>query len=98
MTKLSKTDEFLARLSIEMDHVKAGLAELKARGKKLKLEARLDFDKGLQTIERSQKDLKGRMAEWAKAGEKAGAEVKKGLEQAAKDLRKAVDDAAARFK
>jgi len=98
MAKLSKTDEFLARLSIEMDHVKAGLTELKARGKKLKLEARLDFDKGLQTIERSQKDLKGRMAEWAKAGEKAGAEVKKGLERAAKDLRKAVDDAAARFK
>jgi len=98
MAKLSKTDEFLARLSIEMDHVKAGLTELKARGKKLKLEARLDFDKGLQTIERSQQDLKGRMAEWAKAGEKAGAEVKKGLERAAKDLRKAVDDAAARFK
>ena len=98
MTKLSKTDEFLARLSIEMDHVKAGLSELKARGKKLQLEARLDFDKGLQAIERTQKDLKGRMAEWSKAGEKAGAEMKKGLERAAKDLRKAVDDAAARFK
>jgi hypothetical protein len=98
MAKLTKTDEFLERLAIEMDHVKAGLAELKAKGRKLKLEARLDYDKGLRSLESAQADLKVRIAEWSKAGEKAGAEVKKGLERAAKDLKKAVGDAAARLK
>jgi hypothetical protein len=98
MAKLSKTDEFRERLAIEMDHIKAGLAELKAKGRKLRLEARLDFDKGIRSIESAEKDLKVRAAEWAKAGEKAGADVKKGLKQAAKDLKKAVDEAASRLK
>ncbi len=98
MAKMTKTDEFLERLGIEMDHVKAGLIELKAKGRKLKLEARLDYEEGLKSLEKTQADLKVRMGQWAKAGEKAGAEVKKGLELAAKDLKKAVRDAAARLK
>jgi len=98
MNKLSKKDEFAERLGIEMDHIKAGLMELKSRGRKLKLEARLEFDRGLESLEKTQNDLKVKMGEWAKAGEKAGADVKKGLERAAKDLKKAVDDAASRLK
>jgi len=98
MAKLNKTDEYLERLGIEMDHIKAGLMELKAKGRKLQLEARLDFDKGLKSLEKTQADLKVRMADWAKAGGEAGAEVKKGLERAARDLKKAVQDAASRLK
>jgi len=98
MAKMTKKDELMERLAIEMDHMKAGLAELKAKGRKLKLEARLDFDKGVKSLETSQKDLKARIGEWSKAGEKAGVEVKKGLEQAAKDLKKAIAAAADRLK
>ena len=98
MAKLTKTDEFRERLGIEMDHIKAGLAELKAKGRELKLEARLDFDKGLRAFEKTEKDLKVRMGEWAKAGGKAGEDVKSGLQRAAKDLKKAIGDAASRLK
>jgi hypothetical protein len=98
MAKLTKKDEFLERLGIEMDHVKAGLMELKAKGRKFKLEARLEYEKGLRSLEERERDLKVRMGEWSKAGQKAGEDVKKGLEQAAKDLKKAVDDAYARLK
>jgi hypothetical protein len=38
------------------------------------------------------------MGEWTKAGEKATADMKRGLERAAKDLKKAVDDAVSRLK
>ena len=98
MAKMTKSEEFRERLAIEMDHIKAGMTELKAKGRKLKLEARLDYEKGLKSFETAQKDLKARIGEWSKAGEKAGAEVKKGLEQAAKDLKKAVTAAADRLK
>jgi hypothetical protein len=81
-----------------MDHIKAGLMELKAKGRKLGLEARLDYEKGLGSIEKMQKDLKARMENWAEVGGKAGADVKKGLEQAAKDIKKALDAAASRLK
>ena len=98
MAKLSKKDEFLERLGIEMDHVKAGLMDLKAKSRKLKLEARLEYDAGLKTLQNKERELKARMGEWTKAGAKAGEDVKKGLERAAKDLKKAIDDAYARLK
>jgi hypothetical protein len=98
MAKLNKTDEFLARLSIEMDHLKAQMLELKAKGRKLGLEARLEFEKKLPSLEKAQEDIKSRLADWAKAGEKATADMKKGLERAAHDLEKAVGDAAAHLK
>jgi hypothetical protein len=98
MKTLTKKDEFLERLGIEMDHIKAKMLELKARGRKLKLEAHLEFDKGVKSLEKTEQDLKVKMGEWTKAGEKATADMKKGLERAAKELKKAVDDAASRLK
>ena len=98
MQKMTKTDELRERLAIEMEHIKAKTIELKAKGRQLGLEARLDLEKSLQSLEKTQEDLKVRMAEWAKAGEKATADMKKGLEKAAKELKKAVDDAASRLK
>jgi hypothetical protein len=98
MTKLTKKDEFLERLGIEMDHVKAGLMELKAKSRKLKLEARLEYDKGLKSLEKKEGELNVQMGEWTKAGQEVGEDMKKGLERAAKDLKKAVDDAYARLK
>jgi hypothetical protein len=98
MKKLTKQDELKERLGIEMDLVKARMLELKAKGRKLGLGARKELDKNLVSLEKTQADLKVRMGEWAKAGEKASADMKKGLERAAKELKKAVDDAAARLK
>ena len=98
MAKLTKKDEFLERLGIEMDDLKAALLELRAKGRKLSLEARLEYEKGLKSLEKKEQELKVRLGEWSKAGQKAGADVKKGFERAAKDLKKAVDDAYSRLK
>jgi len=98
MAKITKKDELMERLGIEMDHIKAGLAELKVKGRKLRLEARLDLEKGVKSFETAQQDLKTRVREWSQAGEKAGTEVKKGLVQAAKDLKKAIDAARSSLK
>ena len=98
MARLTKKDEFAERLGIEMDHIKAGLMELRTKGRKLKLEARLEFEKNRASLEAKEKELKGKMGEWVKAGGAAGAEVKQGVERAAKELKKAVKDAAARLK
>jgi hypothetical protein len=98
MAAPTKKDDFMEKLGIEMGHVKAGLAELRAKGQKLSVEARQDFEKGLRSLEKTERDLKVRMGEWAKTGEKAGADIKNGLELAAKDLKRAVSDAVSRLK
>jgi uncharacterized coiled-coil protein SlyX len=98
MQRTSKADELRQRLSIEMDHIKARMLEIKAQARKLGLEARLDLEKRLGPFEKAQEELKAHIAEWAKAGEKATADIRKRLEKGAKDLKKAVDDVAARLK
>ena len=98
MTEPTKKDEFLRSLGIEMDDVKATLAELKEKGKKLSAEAKLDLEKTLKELEPKQKQLEAKLGEWAKAGKIAGAEVVKGLEGAAKELKKGVDAAVASLK
>ncbi len=69
MEKLSKKDELLERIGIEMDHIKARVLELKAQARKLGLEARLDLEKRLGSFEKTQEELKAHLADWAKAGE-----------------------------
>jgi hypothetical protein len=98
MKKTSKADELRERLSIEMDHIKARTLEIKAKARKLGLEARLDLEKRVGSFEKAQEELKVHIADWAKAGEKATADIRKGLEKAARDLKKAVDDIASRLK
>lgn len=98
MAKMTKEEELRERLSIEMDRLKARMLELKAKGRQLGLEARLELEKKMPALEKTQEEIKGRLADWAKAGEKATADMKKGLERAAQELKKAVDEAATHLK
>jgi hypothetical protein len=98
MAKMSKEEEIRERLSIEMDHLKAQMLELRAKGRKIGLEARLELEKRLSSLETTREEILSRIGECAKAGEKATGEMKKGLERAAQELKKAVEDAAAYMK
>jgi predicted nucleic acid-binding Zn-ribbon protein len=98
MTEPAKKDDLLDKLGIDMDDVKAKLAELREKGKKLSAEAKQDLERTLKELEPKQKQLEAKLGEWAKAGKMAGAEVAKGLEGAAKELKKGVDAAIASLK
>jgi hypothetical protein len=81
-----------------MDHVKAGLRELKARARGVRLEARLEYRKQIEALEKRQKELKARFGEWRKAGRAAGKDLEKGIERSARELGKAVEKAFGRLK
>lgn len=98
MTEPTKIDEFMKSLGVEVEHVKARLAELKATGGKLTLEAKKDLERTIKALEVKQKELEVKMGEWAKVGKMAGADVAEGLKRAAKELKKGVDEAAAHLK
>jgi hypothetical protein len=93
MARLTSREKFQAKVSIEMDHLKARLIELRAKAKEAKLDARTEFDKGLDALEKAQNDLKAKLDEWAKAGKEAGKDLKKGIKRSTKDLKKSVKDA-----
>jgi len=98
MTEPAKKDDFLKSLGVDMDNIKARLAELKAAGGKLTADAKQDLEKTVQGLETAQKQLEVKMGDWAKAGKVAGADVAEGLKRAARELKKGLDDAASHLK
>ena len=93
MARMTRMEKFKAKMDIEMDHIRAALMELRAKAKEAKLDARLEFEKGLDALEKNQGDLKAKLDEWAKTGMEAGGEIKKGIKRSAKDLKKSVKKA-----
>jgi hypothetical protein len=93
MARMTRMEKFKAKMDIEMDHIRAALMELRAKAKEAKLDARLEFEKGLDALEKNQGDLKSKLDEWAKTGMEAGGELKKGIKRSAKDLKKSVKKA-----
>jgi hypothetical protein len=98
MARISKKDEFQERIGVQMDHVKAGLMELKARARSVQLDARLEYRKQVEALEKKQKELKARVGGWKKAGRAAGKDLEKGIERSARELGKAVERAFGRLK
>jgi hypothetical protein len=91
MAKLKKTDEFQERIGILMDRTKAKLLELKAGAREARLGARLDYDKGIRALEKKQGELKKSFGEWQKAGQAAGRDLSKKIEDTARDLKKILE-------
>ncbi|MGA2363262.1 MAG: hypothetical protein ABSG73_12485 [Candidatus Aminicenantales bacterium] len=93
MAKLTKQEKFQAKIGIEMDHLKARLIELRAKANEVKLEAKVEYDKTLDTLEKTQADLKTRLEEWTKTGQELAGDMKKTIKRSVKDLKKSIKDA-----
>jgi gas vesicle protein len=93
MARLTKIEKFQAKIGIEMDHIKARLIELRAKAKEVKLDARVEFEKGLDALEKTQGEIKSTLDDWAKAGKEAAGDLKKTIKRSTKDLKKSVKDA-----
>jgi hypothetical protein len=93
VAKLTKQEKFQEKIGIEMDHLKARLIELRAKAKEVKLDARVEFDKTIEALEKTQGELKIRLEDWTKAGKEAAGDLKKTIKRSVKDLEKSVKDA-----
>jgi len=93
MARMTQIEKFKAKASIQMDHIKAGLLELRAKAKEAKLDARQEFDKGIEKLEKAQADVKCKLEDWAKAGQDAAGDMKKSISRELKSLRKSVKKA-----
>ena len=90
MARLTKREKFQAKIGIQMDHVRAGLTELRAKAKEIKLDTRVEFEKSLDALEKMQADVKNKLEEWAKAGQDTGKDLQKSIKRSAKSLKKSV--------
>jgi len=91
MAKITKPDELQERIGILMDRAKARLLELKAGARGVRLEAKLDYSKGIRTLEKKQAELKTLLGEWQKTGQTAGRDLVKRIEELARDLKETLE-------
>jgi ATP-dependent 26S proteasome regulatory subunit len=93
MARLTRREKFQRKIEIETDRLKARLIELRAKAKEVKLDARVEFDKTLDSLEKTQGELKSRLDDWRKAGKDAAKDMKKSIKRSVKDLKKSVKHA-----
>jgi ATP-dependent 26S proteasome regulatory subunit len=93
MARLTRREKFQRKIEIETDRLKARLIELRAKAKEVKLDARVEFDKTLDSLEKTQGELKSRLDDWTKAGKDAAKDMKKSIKRSVKDLKKSVKHA-----
>jgi hypothetical protein len=71
---------------------------LKAKAEKAKAEAKITYLKQIEELRSKQESVKGKVHELRASGDEAWEDVKKGVDNALADLKKALKRAASRFK
>jgi hypothetical protein len=89
---------YIEKLEAQLQEWNAQINLFKAKANKAKAEAKIDYYKTIDTLERKQEAARAKLKDLKIAGDEAWEDVKKGAEKAWADIRTAYKDAASRFK
>jgi len=95
---MNTKDAYKQKIEAELELVQAKLAEFKARVKSSTADARINYAKQVDELEKMADVTKAKLKELGEASEDAWEQLKEGVESAWDILRTAVRDASAKFK
>jgi hypothetical protein len=93
-----KRKAYEEKIDAQLKEWSAQIDLLKARADKAKAEAKIDYYKTIEALQRRQEEAAARLKELKNAGDAAWEDVKKGAEKAWAEIKTAYKDAASRFK
>jgi hypothetical protein len=86
------------KLDAQLKEWSAQIALLKAKADNAKADAKIDYYKTIEALQRRQNDAKEKLRELKTAGDEAWEDLKKGAEKAWAEVKIAYHDATSRFK
>jgi hypothetical protein len=86
------------KLDAQLKEWSAQIALLKARADNAKADAKIDYYKTIEALQRKQNDAREKLRELKAAGDEAWEDLKKGAEKAWAEVKIAYHDATSRFK
>jgi hypothetical protein len=93
-----KRKAYEEKLEAQLKEWSAQLALLKARADKATAEAKIEYYKTIEALQRKQNDAKAKLRELKTAGDEAWEDLKAGAEKVWAEVKAAYHDASSRFK
>lgn len=93
-----KRKAYEEKLDAQLEEWNAQIALFKARADKAKAEAKIEYYKTIEALQRKQNDAKVKLRELKTAGDEAWEDLKVGAEKAWAEVKTAYHDASSRFK
>jgi hypothetical protein len=91
-------DAYRQKREAELKELNARLALLESKAEKAEAEAKIGYNEQIFELKEKRDNLTHKIAELKEAGGEAWQDMKKGIEEAATDLKTALDVASTRFK
>ena len=86
------------KLDAQLEEWNAQIALLKARADKAKAEAKIEYNKTIEALQRSQDEARTKLQELKTAGDEAWEDLKTGAEKAWDEVKTAFHSAVSKFK
>jgi len=86
------------KLDAQLKEWNAQIALLQAKANNAKADAKIEYVKTIEALQRKQHEARTKLQELKTAGDEAWEEIKAGAEKAWADFKTAIHDAASRFK
>ena len=86
------------KLDAQLEEWSAQIAQLKARADKAKAEAKIEYNKAIEALQRRQDEATAKVHELKTAGDEAWEDIKTGSEKAWAEVKAAFHSATSKFK
>ena len=93
-----KRKAYEEKLDAQLEEWNAQIALLKARADKARAEAKVEYNKTIEALQRRQDEARAKLHELKTAGDEAWEDLKTGAEKAWAEVKTAFHDAASKFK
>ena len=93
-----KRKAYEEKIDAQLEEWNAQIALLKARADKARAEAKIEYNKTIEALQRRQDEARAKLHELKTAGDEAWEDLKTGAEKAWAEVKTAFHDAASKFK
>jgi hypothetical protein len=93
-----KRKAYEEKIDAQLKEWSAQIALLKAKADQAKADAKIEYYKTIEALQRKQNDAKAKLQELRTAGDEAWEDLKAGSEKAWSEIKTALHDATSRFK
>lgn len=95
---MKSKDEYNAKIDSQLKEMSIKIANLKAKAKLVEADLRAEYFQEVEALRARKEAVQAKLEELKKSGDEAWEALRTGLEQAASELKDAINSAASKFK
>jgi len=96
--KMTNKEAYIQKLHAKIDEWNADIDKLKAKADQVEADAKIEYQKQIETLKNKRNDIEKKVSEISRSGEDAWQDLKAGIDLAREAMSEAIQSATSRFK